>query len=223
MLKNGQSRRKTACHLKNERSSRSHTILVLTLSVTENKDTDHMKKRVSHLNLVDLAGSERVAQTNARGALLADAQSINKSLQQLRFVIMNIVKVANGQLKSNFQVGFRDSVLTRLLSNSLGGNSKTTLIVTASRLEEDFEQSISTFRFATDAKQIRNKAKITFELTTSEMIAKIKRLEDQIKGKASIQVDNSRLLELESELEKQRAEFETMIMDLNRKNDSVVE
>ena len=61
-----------------------------------------MKKRVSHLNLVDLAGSERVAQTNARGALLADAQSINKSLQQLRFVIMNIVKVANGQLKSNF-------------------------------------------------------------------------------------------------------------------------
>ena len=134
----------------NARSSRGHTILQLTMAIVENSGTENLKKKFSQLNLVDLAGSERVGQTNSEGKRLEEAkvsrpyminllQNINKSLFFLEKVIMEIVKKSTKKLPKDFQPTFSESVLTRLLSNSLGGNAKTTLLVTASTRPEDYE------------------------------------------------------------------------------------
>ena len=107
----------------NERSSRSHTILVLSYKQI-NKDNS---QKSAKLNLVDLAGSERVEKTGATGDLLNEAKKINLSLTQLGIVINKLAEGGKGH------VPYRDSKLTHLLQESLGGNSKTTLICTISR------------------------------------------------------------------------------------------
>mmetsp|Transcript_14404 Transcript_14404/g.11878 ORF Transcript_14404/g.11878 Transcript_14404/m.11878 type:complete len:175 (-) Transcript_14404:2156-2680(-) len=132
----------------NSRSSRSHTIFILDM---ETKKTDNSTTN-SRLNLVDLAGSERISKTGAEGSTLKEAQKINKSLSTLGLVINKLVK-------NEINIPYRDSTLTKLLKDSLGGNAKTCLICTMSKRHDLIEETLQTLEFASRARAIKSKAK----------------------------------------------------------------
>ncbi|XP_061600385.1 kinesin-like protein KIF3B [Cololabis saira] len=138
----------------NERSSRSHAIFVITVECSEVglDGEDHI--RVGKLNMVDLAGSERQTKTGAKGKRLKEAAKINLSLSALGNVISALVA---GKCT---HIPYRDSKLTRLLQDSLGGNAKTVMIATVGPSHKNFEESLVTLRYASRAKKIKNKPRI---------------------------------------------------------------
>ena len=151
--------RATGATNQNERSSRSHAILQLELIYNS---IDGLVRK-SHLSLVDLAGSERIAKTGAEGQRLKEAQKINQSLTTLGMVIMSLTTPGCKHIP------FRNSKLTLILKDSLGGSSKTTLLCTASRLKRHSEESIQTLYFASRAKTIKNSAKKNIILSAGEL------------------------------------------------------
>uniref|UniRef100_A0A8C2D5C5 Kinesin-like protein n=1 Tax=Cyprinus carpio TaxID=7962 RepID=A0A8C2D5C5_CYPCA len=138
----------------NERSSRSHAIFVITIECSEMgiDGEDHI--RVGKLNMVDLAGSERQSKTGAQGQRFKEAAKINLSLSALGNVISALV---DGK---STHVPYRDSKLTRLLQDSLGGNSKTVMVATVGPASCHYDETLTTLRYANRAKNIRNKPKI---------------------------------------------------------------
>lgn len=138
----------------NERSSRSHAIFVVTVECSEAglDGEDHI--RVGKLNMVDLAGSERQSKTGAEGTRLKEAAKINLSLSALGNVISALV---DGR---STHVPYRDSKLTRLLQDSLGGNAKTIMVATVGPSHKSFDESLATLRYASRAKKIKNKPRI---------------------------------------------------------------
>ena len=151
--------RATGATNQNERSSRSHSIMQLELIYNS---IDGLVRK-SRLSLVDLAGSERIAKTGAEGQRLKEAQKINQSLTTLGMVIMALTTPGSKH------VPFRNSKLTLILRDSLGGSSKTTLLCTASRLKRHSEESIQTLYFASRAKSIKNLAKKNVILNAGEL------------------------------------------------------
>ena len=143
----------------NERSSRSHAIMQLELIYNS---IDGLVRK-SSLSLVDLAGSERIAKTGAEGQRLKEAQKINQSLTTLGMVIMALTT------SGSKHIPFRNSKLTLILKDSLGGSSKTTLLCTASRLKKHSEESIQTLYFASRAKIIKNSTKKNVILNAGEL------------------------------------------------------
>ncbi|XP_016312963.1 kinesin-like protein KIF3B [Sinocyclocheilus anshuiensis] len=138
----------------NERSSRSHAIFVVTIECSEMgiDGEDHI--RVGKLNMVDLAGSERQSKTGVEGQRFKEAAKINLSLSALGNVISALV---DGK---STHVPYRDSKLTRLLQDSLGGNSKTVMVATVGPAACHYDETLTTLRYANRAKNIRNKPKI---------------------------------------------------------------
>jgi len=114
-------------------------------------------ERFSVINLVDLAGSEKAGQTGATGDRLKEGCAINKSLTVLGQVISILADKSSGKQKGAV-VPYRDSALSRILQNALGGNSKTIMICAISPASVNYEESLSTLRYADRAKQIKNKA-----------------------------------------------------------------
>ena len=150
--------RHTGITLMNNESSRSHAIISIYIEnnlVKENK----IKKSVFHI--IDLAGSERQNKTGTYGERVKEAGAINKSLLNLSIVIKNII---NNQK----QIPYRDSKLTHILRDSLGGNAKTSIIATISQLECNLEETVSTLNFAQNAKKIKNNAIINEELSAND-------------------------------------------------------
>ncbi|OAF67351.1 Chromokinesin kid-A [Intoshia linei] len=148
----------------NNESSRSHA--VLTIYVTQiafDSETKTKSEKVSKLSLVDLAGSERAEKTGAKGDRLREGSNINKSLTTLGLVISAL---ADAKKKNNF-VPYRDSVLTWLLKDNLGGNSKTIMMATISPSGDNYEETLSTLRYANSAKNITNLAVINEDPTTA--------------------------------------------------------
>lgn len=132
----------------NAQSSRSHAIFMLTIHQKDRKD---LTVKTGKLFLVDLAGSEMVGKTGAQGTRLEEAKTINKSLSALG----NVIKaLTDGKLS---HVPYRDSKLTRLLSDSLGGGARTALIIACSPSTYNAPETVSTLRFGQRAKQIKNK------------------------------------------------------------------
>jgi len=154
----GNSRRKVTGTGMNARSSRSHTLFIIDLE-TKQLDGSLSNRR---LNLVDLAGSERISKTGATGDTLKEAQKINLSLSTLGLVIQKLVK-------GDSNIPFRDSSLTKLLKESLGGNAKTCLICTISRKDEHIEETIQTLEFANRARAIKCKAKVNIQRSAEEL------------------------------------------------------
>ena len=150
----------------NAQSSRSHAIFQI--SVTQN-DALKGTKRVSFINLVDLAGSEKVKLSQVTGSALTEAKNINQSLSTLRRVID--VLIENSQTKKQQVPPFRESVLTYVLSDSLGGNSKTQMIATISPHEANIEDTIGTLRYALRARSIVCEAKVNEEESGAMMNA----------------------------------------------------
>ncbi|XP_064634022.1 kinesin-II 95 kDa subunit-like [Lineus longissimus] len=138
----------------NEHSSRSHAIFIITVECSEIGVDDKAHIRVGKLNLVDLAGSERQAKTGAVGDRLKEATKINLSLSALGNVISALV---DGK---STHIPYRDSKLTRLLQDSLGGNARTVMVANIGPASYNFDETVTTLRYANRAKNIKNKPKI---------------------------------------------------------------
>uniref|UniRef100_A0A8C8T2P9 Centromere-associated protein E n=1 Tax=Peromyscus maniculatus bairdii TaxID=230844 RepID=A0A8C8T2P9_PERMB len=150
----------------NQRSSRSHTIFRMILESRENGESSNCDGsiKVSHLNLVDLAGSERAAQTGAEGVRLKEGCNINRSL----FILGQVIKkLSDGQV-GGF-INYRDSKLTRILQNSLGGNAKTRIICTITPVSLD--ETLTTLQFASTAKYMKNTPYVN-EVSNDEALLK---------------------------------------------------
>ncbi|XP_045039708.2 centromere-associated protein E isoform X6 [Desmodus rotundus] len=150
----------------NQRSSRSHTIFRMILESREKGEPSNCEGsvKVSHLNLVDLAGSERAAQTGAEGMRLKEGCNINRSL----FILGQVIKkLSDGQV-GGF-INYRDSKLTRILQNSLGGNAKTRIICTITPVS--FDETLSTLQFASTAKYMKNTPYVN-EVSSDEALLK---------------------------------------------------
>ncbi|KAI8594011.1 P-loop containing nucleoside triphosphate hydrolase protein [Geranomyces variabilis] len=165
-MRRGQSSRMVAQTNMNAESSRSHSIFVLTIT---QKNLEDGSQKVGKLSLVDLAGSEKVGKTGASGQTLEEAKKINKSLSALGMVINALTDGKSSHIP------YRDSKLTRILQESLGGNSRTTLIINCSPSSFNEAETVSTLRFGMRAKTIKNKAKINAELSPGELKALLKR------------------------------------------------
>ncbi|CAI7881077.1 unnamed protein product [Closterium sp. NIES-53] len=144
----------------NQGSSRSHCMFLLTIQRTS---VDGSSSQVGKIYLVDLAGSEKVDKTGAEGRLLDEAKMINKSLSALG----NVINALTSDKASH--IPYRDSKLTRILQESLGGNSRTTLLCCCSPSTYNYTESVSTVRFGLRAKQIKNKPFANKEVGRGEL------------------------------------------------------
>ncbi|XP_047980300.1 kinesin-like protein KIN-12D [Salvia hispanica] len=161
LLTQGASNRRVAATNMNRESSRSHSVFTCVIESKWEKDSA-TNFRFARLNLVDLAGSERQKSSGAEGERLKEAASINKSLSTLGHVIMVLVDVAHGRPR---HVPYRDSRLTFLLQDSLGGNSKTMIIANVSPSICSAAETLNTLKFAQRAKLIQNNAIINEDLS----------------------------------------------------------
>ncbi|OMJ25260.1 Kinesin heavy chain, partial [Smittium culicis] len=166
-MKQGGKSRVVAHTNMNAESSRSHSIFQITI---QQKNNTNGKTKSGQLSLVDLAGSEKVGKTGATGQTLEEAKKINKSLSSLG----NVINALTDGKSSH--IPYRDSKLTRILQESLGGNSRTTLIINCSPSSYNLPETISTLRFGMRAKSITNKATINQALSPEELSAMVKKL-----------------------------------------------
>ncbi|XP_076985700.1 kinesin-like protein KIF15 [Tamandua tetradactyla] len=178
VLSGGWRNRRVASTSMNRESSRSHAVFTITIESME-KSSETVNIRTSLLNLVDLAGSERQKDTHAEGMRLKEAGNINRSLSCLGQVITALVDVGNGKQR---HVCYRDSKLTFLLRDSLGGNAKTAIIANVHPGSRCFGETLSTLNFAQRAKLIKNKAVVNEDTqgNVSQLQAEIKRLKEQL-------------------------------------------
>lgn len=176
VMQAGKKNRSVGATLMNSTSSRSHSIFTIVVECCESSG-DHI--RVGKLNLVDLAGSERQSKTGATGDRLKEATKINLSLAALGNVISALV---DGKSQ---HIPYRDSKLTRLLQNSLGGNAKTVMCANAGPADYNYDETLSTLRYANRAKNIKNKPKINEDPKDAmlrEYQDEIKRLKEQLEA-----------------------------------------
>jgi len=166
-MEEGNENRTISSTLMNATSSRAHTIITIEFLQITNQNGKRNEKR-SNINLVDLAGSERASSTGATGDRLKEGCNINKSLLTLGNVINVLADKALGKAK-NILPPYRESNLTKILMNALGGNSKTVMICALSPAAINYEETLSTLRYADRAKKIQNKAVIN-ESETDKVI-----------------------------------------------------
>ncbi|OWK02823.1 KIF15 [Cervus elaphus hippelaphus] len=178
VLSGGWRNRRVASTSMNRESSRSHAVFTITIESME-KSHETVNIRTSLLNLVDLAGSERQKDTHAEGMRLKEAGNINRSLSCLGQVITALVDVGNGKQR---HICYRDSKLTFLLRDSLGGNAKTVIIANVHPGSRCFGETLSTLNFAQRAKLIKNKAVVNEDTqgNVTQLQAEVKRLKEQL-------------------------------------------
>uniref|UniRef100_A0A452HVZ2 Kinesin motor domain-containing protein n=1 Tax=Gopherus agassizii TaxID=38772 RepID=A0A452HVZ2_9SAUR len=178
VLTMGWRNRRVASTSMNRESSRSHAVFTITVDSME-KNGEVVNIRSSQLNLVDLAGSERQKDTHTEGVRLKEAGNINRSLSCLGQVITALVDVGNGKQR---HICYRDSKLTFLLRDSLGGNAKTCIIANVHPGSRCFGETLSTLNFAQRAKLIKNKAVINEDTqgNVSQLQAEVKKLKEQL-------------------------------------------
>uniref|UniRef100_A0A8C1VVM7 Kinesin-like protein KIF16B n=1 Tax=Cyprinus carpio TaxID=7962 RepID=A0A8C1VVM7_CYPCA len=208
LMEAGNINRTTASTGMNDTSSRSHAIF--TINFTQAKfDAEMPSETVSKIHLVDLAGSERADATGATGVRLKEGGNINKSLVTLGNVISALADLSleegNSHLKKKqVFVPYRDSVLTWLLKDSLGGNSKTIMIATISPADVNYGETLSTLRYANRAKNIINKPTINEDSNVRlirELRAEIARLKALlVQGNQIALLDSPTALSMEEEL-----------------------
>ncbi|XP_060886556.1 kinesin-like protein KIF1A isoform X10 [Labrus mixtus] len=167
LMDSGNKARTVAATNMNETSSRSHAVFNIIFTQKRlDAETDNTTEKVSKISLVDLAGSERADSTGAKGTRLKEGANINKSLTTLGKVISALAEVDSGSNKNKKKkkveshIPYRDSVLTWLLRENLGGNSRTAMVAALSPADINYDETLSTLRYADRAKQIRCNAVI---------------------------------------------------------------
>ncbi|XP_069007004.1 kinesin-like protein KIF1A isoform X13 [Embiotoca jacksoni] len=167
LMDSGNKARTVAATNMNETSSRSHAVFnIIFTQKRQDAETDNTSEKVSKISLVDLAGSERADSTGAKGTRLKEGANINKSLTTLGKVISALAEVDSGPNKNKKKkkvesfIPYRDSVLTWLLRENLGGNSRTAMVAALSPADINYDETLSTLRYADRAKQIRCNAVI---------------------------------------------------------------
>ena len=183
----GDSNRTIASTKMNDTSSRSHAVFTIMLKqIHHDLSTDATTERLARIRLVDLAGSERAKATEATGARLREGSNINKSLTTLGRVIAALADPRHarahngGKTRSKDVVPYRDSILTWLLKDSLGGNSKTAMIACIS--PSDYDETLSTLRYADQAKHIRTRAIVNQDsVSAAERDAQIAEMQNTIR------------------------------------------
>ncbi|KAG5643581.1 hypothetical protein DXG03_000634 [Asterophora parasitica] len=189
LMDEGNKARTVAATNMNETSSRSHAVFTLLLTMKRHDvETNMDTEKVSRISLVDLAGSERANSTGATGQRLKEGANINKSLTTLGKVISALAMASQADAKKGKKgkgdefVPYRDSVLTWLLKDSLGGNSKTAMIAAIS--PADYEETLSTLRYADQAKKIKNKAVVN-EDPNAKLVRELKEELEMLRARVS--------------------------------------
>ncbi|KAI9740393.1 MAG: kinesin-like protein Klp8 [Cirrosporium novae-zelandiae] len=186
LMDEGNKARTVAATNMNETSSRSHAVFTLTLTQKRHDaETSMDTEKVAKISLVDLAGSERATSTGATGARLKEGAEINRSLSTLGRVIAALADLSSVKKKNSkaaSMVPYRDSVLTWLLKDSLGGNSMTAMIAAISPADINFDETLSTLRYADSAKRIKNHAVVN-EDPNARMIRELKEELAQLRSK----------------------------------------
>ena len=214
-MQSGMEHRATAETQMNSTSSRSHAIFQLCLRA---KNESKGISRYSNINLVDLAGSERITLSGAEGARLVEATKINLSLSTLRRVIDILIE--NSQKKSGpkLRPPFRDSTLTWILSESLGGNSVTMMLATVSPFEGNREDTVNTLRYAEKAKSIVNHVRVNEEkcnVLLSAMQQEMENMRQRLQEQEETNPDTMLLRDLqEREEEMKRAEEGRVVQEM---------
>ncbi|MBA0864423.1 hypothetical protein Goshw_002754 [Gossypium schwendimanii] len=210
ILEKGSAKRRTAETLLNKQSSRSHSIFSITIHIKECTPEGEEMIKCGKLNLVDLAGSENISRSGAREGRAREAGEINKSL-------LTLGRVINALVEHSGHVPYRDSKLTRLLRDSLGGKTKTCIIATVSPSIHCLEETLSTLDYAHRAKNIKNKPEINQKMMKSALIkdlySEIDRLRQEVyaaREKNGIYIPRDRYLHDEAEKKAMAEKIERM-------------
>ncbi|KAK7244878.1 hypothetical protein RIF29_39707 [Crotalaria pallida] len=210
LLERGSSKRRTAETLLNKQSSRSHSLFSITIHIKEATPEGEELIKCGKLNLVDLAGSENISRSGARESRAREAGEINKSLLTLGRVISALVEHLG-------HVPYRDSKLTRLLRDSLGGRTKTCIIATVSPAVHCLEETLSTLDYAHRAKNIRNKPEVNQKMMKSTLIkdlyGEIERLKAEVyatREKNGVYIPKERYYQEENERKAMADQIEQM-------------
>jgi kinesin family member 16B len=214
----GNLERTTAATNMNDTSSRSHAIFTITF-VQAGFTNNIPSETVSKIHLVDLAGSERANSTGATGQRLKEGAHINKSLVTLGSVISSLAEMSNPQGSKKFYIPYRDSTLTWLLKDSLGGNSKTIMIAAISPADVNYSETLSTLRYANRAKNIINKPTINEDPN----VRLIRELRDEISslqamlGTGNLNLQEPLLKAQLEDLQKKEAQEKVLIEEWSEK------
>ncbi|XP_059478413.1 kinesin-like protein KIF11-B [Neocloeon triangulifer] len=207
ILSRGSKKRQTAATFMNATSSRSHTIFMVTIHIRESTEAGEDLIRTGKINLVDLAGSENISRSGATNQRAKEAGNINQSLLTLGRVITSLVEKTP-------HIPYRESKLTRLLQDSLGGKTKTAIVATVSPVLANLEETLSTLDYAHRAKSITNRPQINRRLSKQAFIKEydqeIERLRKDLiaqRSGAGIYVDPENYKEMETKIERQDVEI----------------
>ncbi|KAE8711196.1 kinesin-like protein [Hibiscus syriacus] len=223
ILEKGSAKRRTAETLLNKQSSRSHSIFSITIHIKECTPEGEEMIKCGKLNLVDLAGSENISRSGAREGRAREAGEINKSL-------LTLGRVINALVEHSGHVPYRDSKLTRLLRDSLGGKTKTCIIATISPSIHCLEETLSTLDYAHRAKNIRNKPEINQKMMKSalmkDLYSEIDRLRQEVyaaREKNGIYIPRDRYLLEEAEKKAMAEKIERMELVSESKEKQITE
>lgn len=209
VLNRGSQRRQTAETKMNDKSSRSHSIFTLTVHVKETSpDKGEDLLRIGKFNLVDLAGSEAIGRSGAENKRAREAGMINQSLLTLGRVISALVDKSS-------HIPYRESKLTRLLQDSLGGRTKTCIVATVSPTKSNQEETLSTLDYALRARSIKNKPEVNAHLTKAgllkEYVGDIERLKAELfsaREKNGIYIPDDQWREMSDKQTRQRSDYD---------------
>ncbi|MBA0567338.1 hypothetical protein Golob_012081, partial [Gossypium lobatum] len=215
LLERGAAKRRTADTLLNKRSSRSHSVFSITVHIKESAVGDEELIKCGKLNLVDLAGSENISRSGAREGRAREAGEINKSLLTLGRVISALVE-------HSAHIPYRDSKLTRLLRDSLGGKTKTCIIATISPSAHSLEETLSTLDYAYRAKNIKNRPeanqKMSKAVLLKDLYLEIERMKEDVRAardKNGVYIPHERFVQEEAEKKARMEKIEQLENDLN--------
>ncbi|XP_041985135.1 kinesin-like protein Klp61F [Aricia agestis] len=216
IMAQGQERKKVASTLMNAQSSRSHTVFTIVVHMKENSPEGEELVKIGKLNLVDLAGSENISKAGsdnpAKRERARECVNINQSLLTLGRVITALVE-------RHPHIPYRESKLTRILQESLGGRTKTSIIATISPGHKDLEETLSTLEYANRAKNIQNKPEINQKMTKkailkeyAEEIDKLKKDLQAARDKNGIYLANETYAEMTFKQEEQKKEIQELLL-----------